>query len=343
MPRAAHPYPQAVASAHTSEAIPESLRPPAIAWRWSSALFGALCALPAVVVATQDPSAGLALAIGALAPAAVGISATRRRRVASLLVGIAIGLGLVVGAALSWSWWLAVAGIFVLCVAAAAATTRARIGSLVLMLAVPMVGAGLSFGGDVRRAFDAAVLIAVGAACGGLLSLIWPEPPATPRAAAARPDLADMIEYGVRLGSAGALCAGIGFALALDHPGWATAACLLVMRPSAEMTRLRGAGRAISVTAGALGAALLAASGAEPVVMAIAIGVALTCLAATRESRWYVTGGFTTFLVISLLVYGMPGQAETRLIERVAETLLGVGIALLFGIAIPRARRRDAS
>ena len=121
----------------------------------------------------------------------------------------------------------------------------------------------------------------------------------------------------------------------LDHVGWATAACLLVMRPSAEMTRLRGAGRAASVTAGALAACLLAVVGAEPAVLAVAIGGALTGLAATRKSRWYVTGAFTTFLVILLLVYGVPSQAESRLVERVAETLLGVGVALVFGIGPP--------
>ena len=144
-----------------------------------------------------------------------------------------------------------------------------------------------------------------------------------------------MTEYGVRLGLAGALCAGLGFALGFDHAGWATAACLLVMRPSAEMTRLRGAGRALSVTAGALAACLLAVLGAEPVAVAVAVGVALTGLAATRESRWYVTGAFTTFLVLLLLVYGTPSQAESRLIERVGETLLGVVIALIFGVVLP--------
>ena len=40
------------------------------------------------------------------------------------------------------------------------------------MLAVPMVGAGLSFAGDVRAAAELAVLMVVGAAYGWLLSLM---------------------------------------------------------------------------------------------------------------------------------------------------------------------------
>ena len=78
----------------------------------------------------------------------------------------------------------------------------------------------------------------------------------------------------------------------------------------------------------------------EPAVIALAIAVALTSLAATRASRWYVTGGFTTFIVILLLVYGIPNQAQSRFVERVAETLLGVSIALLFGVALPAMKTR---
>jgi uncharacterized membrane protein YccC len=78
----------------------------------------------------------------------------------------------------------------------------------------------------------------------------------------------------------------------------------------------------------------LSISDVAPVVIAVAVIVALTGLAATRPSRWYVTAGFTTFIVILLLVYGSPEQAETRFLERVVETLLGVGIALIFGVLL---------
>src|SRR3954468_12845415 len=138
-----------------------------------------------------------------------------------------------------------------------------------------------------------------------------PAPPATPSRGA-------FLDYGVRLGLAGAICTGLGFALALDldldldldHKGWATAACLLVMRPTPEMTRLRGAGRALAVTSGALVACLIVRVDPPSAVLALTVSGALIGLAATRPSRWYVTGGFTTFLVISLLLYGNPELAQ---------------------------------
>ena len=96
-----------------------------------------------------------------------------------------------------------------------------------------------------------ATVMAAGAFYGWLVCLCWPEHHEPARRLESRPGRAAMAEYGLRLGLAGALCTGTGFALDLEHKGWATAACLLVMRPTPEMTRLRGAGRAVSVTAGA--------------------------------------------------------------------------------------------
>ena len=82
-------------------------------------------------------------------------------------------------------------------------------------------------------------LMVLGSLYACAISMLWPErrPPA-PRAARPRP-VAPMLDYGVRLGAAGASAAAIGFALDLDHVGWACAAALLVMRPAAEMQRLR--------------------------------------------------------------------------------------------------------
>jgi uncharacterized membrane protein YccC len=43
----------------------------------------------------------------------------------------------------------------------------------------------------------------------------------------------------------------LGLILDLEHVGWACAAALLVMRPAAEMQRLRSVGRILAVAAGA--------------------------------------------------------------------------------------------
>jgi hypothetical protein len=64
---------------------------------------------------------------------------------------------------------------------------------------------------------------------------------------------------------------------------------------------------------------------------------------ATHRSRWYVTSAFTTFLVFLLLLYSDPQTATKRFNERVLETLLGVGIAYFYGLALPALapRRRE--
>jgi uncharacterized membrane protein YccC len=58
--------------------------------------------------------------------------------------------------------------------------------------------------------------------------------------------------------------------------------------------------------------------------------------AATRRSRWYVTPGFSTFLVFLLLLYATPETAGSRFGERLGETALGVAIAYAYGLALPR-------
>lgn len=65
-----------------------------------------------------------------------------------------------------------------------------------MMLAVPMVGAGLSFEGDAAAALELARLMALGAGYGWLLCLCWPDQRAQVRAGL--PGRAEMIEYGAR-------------------------------------------------------------------------------------------------------------------------------------------------
>jgi len=307
-------------------------------WDWRLAALGAGCALPGALVALSDPGNGMAIALGTLPAAAVGIRGPRSSRWVVLVVGACIGLGMTVGAVLAQSPVLAVSGLFVLCLGSAVLCSKAPVGRLLMTLAVPMVAAGLSYGDDVAVAVDLMLLMIGGAAYGWLLTLVWPPRSTGDPAATVLSPRPAMVEYGVRLGLAGATCAAIGFSFDLDHKGWATAACLLVMRPTVEMTRLRGVGRAVSVTAGALAAWAMERAEAGAAVVAAATFVALSALAATRPSRWYVTGGFTTFLVVLMLVYGRPDQATGRLVERATETVVGVSVALLFGVLVPRLR-----
>ena len=145
--------------------------------------------------------------------------------------------------------------------------------------------------------------------------------------------------YGVRLGAAGATAAAIGFLLDLEHVGWACAAALLVMRPTAEMQLLRSVGRIIAVAIGALAAIGLVRLGPPAWAYSLAAIVAVAGAGGTHRSRWYVTPAFTTFMVFLLLLYSRPQDAASRFNERVLETLLGVGIAYLFGLGVPALAR----
>ncbi len=69
----------------------------------------------------------------------------------------------------------------------------------------------------------------------------------------------------------GAITAAIGFLLDLDHVGWACAAALLVMRPAAELQRLRSAGRVLAVLAGTLAAIGLCAWDPPAAVFGVAV------------------------------------------------------------------------
>ncbi|MGE0025606.1 MAG: FUSC family protein [Thermoleophilia bacterium] len=311
----------------------EHRRPPGLAWSWSSALLGAVYAVPAGLVAIQDVRHGLAAAVGVLPAAIAGLPARRRGRRLLVLLGVLTGVAMFVGGVLAGVPVVAVAAVFVLGVGAAWLAMHTRGGGIAMTLALPMVGVGLSYASASEAAALAGLMVAGSVYAYGV-SLLWPErpPPASrPPGAAAGVTLG----YGVRLGAAGASAAAIGFLLDFQHVGWACAAALLVMRPARDMQRLRSAGRLLAVATGALAAiAVLRAEPAAgwyvPIVVALIGGAA-----ATRGSRWYVTPAFSTFLVFLLLLFSDPGDASWRLGERLGETALGVGIAYLFGLLLP--------
>jgi hypothetical protein len=315
---------------------------PGIAWRWQPALFAALCVVPAAIVALDDLSRGLALAFGVGPAAAVGIPAARRRRLMIVVAGLAIAVGLVTGSALSRVPVLAVVALFAMALAAAMWAGRSGVGALAMMLVVPMVAAGLGFDGVVS-AIGIAGMLAVGSVIAWIVSLAWPDAPSMHAGNPAhRRMTVDPVDYGLRLGIAGALCASISFGAGFQHEGWAAAACLLVMRPNPAMVRLRGAGRAAFVTAGATAAAVLTEIDPPNAVWTVAIVQDVMLLAGTRMSRWYVTGGFTTFIVIALVIHADAEHGADAFLERVLETLIGVVVALVFG-SIHLRRRSPAS
>ena len=300
------------------------------------------------VLLLVDVTAGLGLALGTIPSAVVPLAPRRRERHVAAVLGALAGAAMLTGALLAVAGpWVAVPALFLLALGSALLAARRPFGVYVMSLCVPLVGAGLSYD-DVATAAALALAFAAGAAYSWVVSLLWPETEV--RAAAPSPPRvngpavqAAMLDYGVRLGLAGAVCAAIGFALDLEHVGWAVTAALIVMRPSPELQRLRSIGRLVSVSLGALAAIAVVEASPSDAALATVTLVALAATAATAGGRWYVTPMFSTFLVFLLLLYSHPDQASGRFWERITETLLGVGVACVCGLLIPMLRERRRS
>jgi uncharacterized membrane protein YccC len=218
-----------------------------------------------------------------------------------------------------------------------------------MTLCAPVAAVGLSYH-DLDTALAIGLVMLGGSVWSLAVLLLWPE---RPQAAAAEPlpllPAAFARRYGVLLGLAAASSAAVGEAIHTDHVGWATAAAMFVMRPKAEMQQLRSVGRVVSVFAGALLAVAFVRSDPAAGVVAIAAVAAISSVGATRQSRWYLSPLFTTFLVLTLMLYSDATKAteQWRFNERVGETILGVGFAYLYGLAVPellarRNKRRTA-
>jgi hypothetical protein len=305
--------------------------PRALAWNWTAAALGAMCALPAAVVVASDRQRGIALALGVLPAAIVGLPPTRRARLFIPVLGTAVGVPMLLGGVLANVPVLAVLALAAMGVGAALLAARSRLGQVAMTLSLPLAGIGLSYP-DIGKAAGVAALMVAGSLFACAVAMLWPEREPAPRPP--RPPLGPTLDYGVRLGLAGATAAAIGFALDLEHVGWACGAALLVMRPAPEMQRLRSVGRLIAVVAGALVAILIVEADVPDAVWSLAVLAAVAGAAATHGSRWYVTPAFTTFLVFLLLLYSDPSTAQSRFNERLLETALGVGIAYFYGLVV---------
>lgn len=324
--------------------------PPLLVWRWLPALAALVAASPAVLITgLVDVRSGVTLGVGMIPSLVVGIPRERRRRVVILAASLILGIPITIGSSVSPWPLLACATMFVLPVVATwcgPRLHRPRLALLLIILAPPLVGIGLSLDGLSAGLRITGLFIAGGVitfAVAIALPERWlAEPTDGPMTATGLPG----IPYGVLVGLVGLVTATIGFLLDLDHVGWACAAALLVMRPDARLQQWRTVGRFVSVLVGASAAAGLVELGAGPWAVAAAVALALVAAAATRGSRWYILPTFTTFLVILMLSYPDSVQATGRLTERVSETVLGLVVAAVVGIggsALLRARQHTSS
>lgn len=313
---------------------------PAVRWSWGHALIGAVYAAPAAVACLVDPHLGVPLAVGVLPAAILGVPAARRGRLLILVVGTLAGVSLFVGGILAHLPTYAAALLLVAAVLGAAVlAAKVPAGRIVLSLCAPLIGAGLSYDDWASSAATLGLLIG-GAAYAYLVSLLWPADQAPERPQRPLPPRASMIDYGLRMGIAAALVYLVAAGLGLDHPGWAPAACLLVARPQLDLLQSRGVARVLSVIVGALVGAGLVHLSPPDVIYAVVALVALAAASGTAGSRWYITSAFTTFLVFVMLLNGNVDETTSKFVERVGETVLGVGAAYVFGWGLPALRRR---
>jgi hypothetical protein len=321
-------------------------RGPDIAWHWSFFLLGAIYALPSMIVIPFSPVIGLGLAVGVLPVAAFNLPGYRSGRRAILLVGSVSGVCFVLGSLLTQQPVVAVVAMFLLGVGFALWARRTPAGRLAMALCLPLIGIGLSFD-DVALAAAVAGVMVLGAAYAWGVSMLWPEHQIPLPVRDSEPTRDEMLLYGALLGGAAAVAAGLGYALGLDHVGWATGAALLVMRPVREQLILRSVGRASSVVVGAFGAAVFALLTPTPLATSLVVGAVIAALSATQTSRWYIAPAFTTFVALTLILQAPGERPGARFLERTIETAIGVGVALVFGALVPALirsiRRRKGS
>jgi hypothetical protein len=316
---------------------------PAIGWVWSAAFRGVLLAVPAAAVALENPQHAALFAIGLVPAASIPLPPTRRGRLKPALLGVMSGASMFLGGVLAVWPPLAVGGIFVLAVLAARAAAGRALGGIALSLCLPLVGIGFSFS-DVSTAAGLALVIVIGSVYALVISLFWPAGhPVDVSRAFVPPPRAMMVRFGYLAGTAGAICAAVGFALDLEHVGWATGAALLVMRPAPRLQEDRSLARIVDVVVGAAAAIVLVTLDAPAWAYSIAIIVAVVCVTATAGSRWYVMPAFTTFLVFVMLLVDSPHDAQARFWERLLETAFGVAVAATVVLLGHRLAQRRSS
>jgi hypothetical protein len=316
-----------------------------ILWSWRNAAFGVtISSVAAVSIALGHVENGLYLLIGMIPAAIIGLPPVRQERRKVLIVGILFGVSVVIGSALAQWAPLAVVGMFLIGFSAALLAAKKPIGFAMLTICLPLAGIGLTYT-DFGTGVGVGLLFIVGSAFAFIAAMalseygapVSPDPPLLSSAMAR--------DFGLRLGLAAALGTALCIYCGAEYTGWIVGSTLLVMRPSDEMMELRGVGRAVSVFVGAVAAAWLLTLDLSPLAIAVVGAGGIIAMAATNASRWYVTPAFTTFLILWALLYEQASRAniEHRFSQRVLGTLLGIGIAYVFGFLVPKVTRRGTA
>jgi hypothetical protein len=313
-----------------------------IIWSWRDAKFGAVVAsIAAIVIVTGNVKIGLAILIGSLPAAVIGLLPTRKDRLRLVFVGVLFGGFLVFGSFLAQSVWIAIPTMFLLAMGSAVLASMRPFGIVALSLCLPIAGVGLNFIG-IEKSGIVGLLMIGGSVVAYGWSLCFKEYKHSTRPEINLMSREQSINYGLRLSLAAATATAIGFALGVQHVGWVVGTTLFVMRPDIELQKLQSLWRVVSVIVGALTASYLLTLDLQPLSIAAFSAGALIAAFATHASRWNVTLAFITFISFWAMLYGEPTIAVIKyhFTEQVLTVLLGVGLAYLFGILIPKISSR---
>jgi hypothetical protein len=264
------------------------------------------------------------------------LAPTRHARRRLIGIGAVLGASVIAGSLFALTGITTVIGIFLTAYGSAVAASRAPGGLFALTLCLPVAAIGLSY--PPGEACALGVVFLASAAFSYIALLAWPEFPTKPSRPQPLLPKPFARRYGLLAGLAGATSALAGLAVHTDHLGWAPAAGYFVLRPSADMQRLRSTGRIISVACGATAGVVFVRTTPSATAIGVCAVLAVAGAAATRTSHWYVGPAFGSLLGLTLLLYADPSTAneQWRLNQRIGMTAVGVASAYLYGVLVPR-------
>jgi hypothetical protein len=140
----------------------------------------------------------------------------------------------------------------------------------------------------------------------------------------------------IRIGAGATVAALIAAGVGLQNPYWAaTTAVAVQLGIGARGTRARAAHRAAGTVVGVLIAGLIIAAGLPVGVQILLVGLMQLIVELLVAHKYGVAVAFITPLVLTLVHIGVPDRSGPDLIgERLAETAIGIGIALVIGLTL---------